>query len=265
MPNLREYWQGIAKKAGLTDDEAKAVEEFLGNDKVAKVFENGFVMRPDYSRDLDKQRDKLSGELDEVKGKNQKLVEWWEKEAQPAYQANLQGVESLKRYVELYGDLPDDNGKPVGKPNPDTLTQKQLDEALAVQGQNMVNLTKMAMRIGSDYLHRFKEPMSEEELAKLEKLAVDSQIPLDKAYDMYIAPRVREQEVEALTAKHEKDKADAVRDALSKHNLPVDPKPPEFHPFFNRPDAPGPKDALEARQHSKAEFMRGLQEDTGAG
>ena len=175
MADMKLYWQELAKKAGLPEEKAKAVLEALGDEAVAKAFNEGFKALPDYSRDLDRVRDETKASTAAtVKGEYDK---WYQETALPAYQANLQGVETLKKYQATYGPLDDaaanaaSNGN---RPNPDVLTKKEFEEALRSRDQMYVNLTKTATRIATDYYHRFKEPL---DVDAVEKLAVEKQLP----------------------------------------------------------------------------------------
>jgi hypothetical protein len=268
VDEIAGYWQELAKKSGLNEDQTKKVLEALGDEPVAKAFTENFRTASEFSSGLDKERAAVTERLTAAEQKAAVLEEWYEKEAKPAFERNLQGVSSLQQYQELYGPL--DGTAPLtatpnngNQPPMNAVTREELEEMFRQQSARTVDLTKAALIIGGDYQHRFKKPLSSEELAELETSAVENRLPLDKAYEMWIAPKVAEQEREALTAKFEKEKEDAVRDALSQHNLPVDNKPPEHHPFFHPEKAEGDEDkgenAFEAKQKSKSAFLSSWQ------
>lgn len=262
---IAAYWQELAKKAGVPEERVKAVVEALSDETVSKAFAEGFLTQPEYNRGLDKNKSEWESKVQEASAQAVKLNDWYEKEAKPAYEQNLHGIDTLKKYQELYGAL-DGTGdsKTNGDPPKDVLTRTELNEELRKRDQNVVDLTKTAMRISSDYTNRFKEPMSEEKLNELEKLAVDNSIPLGKAYEMWIAPRVNTMEREALEAKYEKKTVEAVADALSQHNLPVGSAAPEYHPFFNRDKVEGELSEVDKRSRSKEAFTKGWNEQGAA-
>jgi hypothetical protein len=54
MADTKQYWLNVAKEAGLSEDQTKALEAAVANDK----FANAFVPRPEYSRSLDAETQK---------------------------------------------------------------------------------------------------------------------------------------------------------------------------------------------------------------
>jgi hypothetical protein len=244
VDELASYWQELASKAGLDETQIKSVGETLGDERVAKVFTEGFRSASEFSRGLDKQRSEWEQKVNESNQKVEQLTNWYEKEAKPAYEQNLSGIQTLQKYQELYGSL---DGQPPAnpatyatQPEPSNgLTREEFQKAMEDYGHKTVDLTKAALLMGGDYQQRFKRPLSQEELSEIEKTALDNRLPLDKAYQSWVAPKVRELELSELEAKHKQEKEEAVRDALSKHNLPVESKPPEYHPFFNPQPAEG--------------------------
>ena len=102
VDELTSYWQELASKAGLDTTQIKAVAETLGDERVAKVFTEGFRSAPEFSRGLDKQRTEWEQKVNDSDQKVSQLTNWYETEAKPAYEQNLRGVQSLQRYQELY-------------------------------------------------------------------------------------------------------------------------------------------------------------------
>ena len=263
--NLSQYWQEMAAKAGLDEAQVKAVAESLGDETVAKVFKEAFVPVPDHHSTIDRQKTDFQQRLEAAQADGRRLTEWYEKEAKPAYEQNLGGVQSLKQYQELYGPLDGtansfhNNGTPRNDAPVNTVTRDELEKMFRERDEATVVLTKTAMRVSGDYAHRFKEPMSAENIAELEKVAVDNHISLDKAYELWIAPKVADQKESAMKAKFETEKAEAVRDALSQRNLPVDSKPQE-HPFFNPVKVEGEPTPADVRARSRDAFTQGWNE-----
>ncbi len=265
---MTEYWQGLANKAGLSDDQTQAVVASLSDEAVAKTFTDGFRSAPEYNKGLDANRADYNTKAADADKRATELTNWYNTEAKPAYEQNLQGVSTLQKYQELYGALDDDTAKVKPAAQPDkqvnAVTREELDKVMHQRGQETVALMKSATLMGGDYAHRFKKPLSEEQINEVEKVAVDNGLSLGKAYDMWVAPAIHKQETDALEVKHKKDTEEAVRDALSQHNLPVDSTQPD-HPFFNPPkqEGDGKSTPAEAQQHSKSAFLNGWAESSG--
>jgi hypothetical protein len=259
---LTDYWQGLTKEANLPDDKAKAVLEVLSDEAVSEAFTKGFRTAPEYNRGLDKNRADWEEKLTAAEETKARLTKWYNETAEPAYKQNAAGVAELKRYIDRYGTLDDStNGAEAastnGNPTKDVLTRAELEEMLKSRDQAVSSVVKQAMRISTEHVKRFDEPLSNEALAEVEGLVTEHGISLADAYERWTAPRIKEQETEALKAKFEKEKAEAVADALSKHNLPVETKAPEHNIFFN-PDKPdSTMSADEQARHQRDEFAAG--------
>ena len=103
-------------------------------------------------------------------------------------------------------------------------------------------------------MQRFKDIL---DVDAVEKLALEKGLPLDQAYKEFIAPK----EQAALEARHKEDiekaKAEAIRDYQSRLKLPIDTKPKEAHPFFDRKSPEKDKSELDQDRSSKDAFMQG--------
>ena len=131
---------------------------------------------------------------------------------------------------------------------------KLVEDKLKQRDGAYVGLTKTAVRISSDYMQRFKDIL---DVDAVEKLALEKGLPLDQAYKEFIAPK----EQAALEARHKEDiekaKAEAIRDYQSRLKLPIDTKPKEAHPFFDRKSPEKDKSELDQDRSSKDAFMQG--------
>src|SRR5215510_4681011 len=108
VTDLKAYFAELAAKNGLGDDIAKQFEALLGDDKVAKAFNNGFKPLPDYSHDLDDVRNRTKQE------KDSEYKTWYEGE-QEKYKQYLAGLEKLQQYEQSFGPL---DGNQNFNPNP---------------------------------------------------------------------------------------------------------------------------------------------------
>lgn len=250
--DLKKYWQDLAAKAGLSPEDTETVSKALGQDSVAKAFKDGFIPIPDYHRNLDQVKQEVTSE-------RQRLEEWHQRTALPAYQTNLAGIEELRRYKEAYGDLVDgpanyDNGNGNGA----GLTQAQLDRYFAEKrrelDRDVVGLTKTVARMTMDHLTRFKEPL---DIDAVEKLAVEKGLPPDLAYEKFIEPRVQAQKDAEFKAQLEARYNEGLKDGRTKAaSSPNDPRTKEYNVFFDRTEDPKISD-LDADRKSQAAFLEG--------
>lgn len=231
----RDYYKGLAQKAGVKDEQIASVLQVLEDDTLGKVFLDAFVPRPQYSSDLDARENAKKAAETEA----QKLRDWYEKDGRPAYEQNLRGVAALKKYEETYGPLDESSNRRERQEaaNQSGLTleevTKLLDKRLQEQGQAYVGLTKTAVRISQDYTRRFNEPLDVDEL---EQFALKRSLPLDLAYDAYIAPKVEKATTAAWEAKVAAARLEGEKAARSKSGLPADSGPREPHPIFDHVD-----------------------------
>lgn len=248
VEEAKAYFTKLAQDTGLDESQREAVLKAFENDKFARGAADPLMRQDDYSRAQDK-----------VRAREKELTDWYTK-AEKAYNANLAGVEQLKQYEQLYGPLNGDSK--IGGGTPAGLTQKDLDERIALLSQATVNLFHKGLRMAQDHLHRFGEPLDTQ---ALERYAVENKITdTDLAYDRFVQPKLDAQrqrqdtEREASVAKRiEEAKAEAVRDFASRNKLPIDAGPKPFHPFFDR-DAPKEGTSeLDQDRASRGAFMEG--------
>jgi len=255
----KKHFQTLAENAGLSKEQQEAVLKAMDNDRFRTDVSNGYKRQEDYSR-----------EMDGLRGEKERLKTWYEKEELPKYQRYQQSLERLEAYQTKYGELDDPQGLNNGdrdrgnggggNGNGNTgymskeAVSKYVEEQLRARDGAYVGLTKTAVRIGHDYVRRFNEPL---DVDAVEKIALERGLPLDQAYDVYVAPKERE----AMEKRHkdeiEKAKQEAVRDYQSRHQLPVDTKPREAHPFWDRKVQEQGKTEAEADAGSREAFMQG--------
>src|SRR5690242_7246971 len=221
MADLKSYWQELAKAQGLSDEDAAAVLQVLGNEKVAKAFQQGFVERPVFSSELDKTRNEWKSKVDQYN-------DWYQKTALPAHQQAQQAVELLNKYQQTYGSL-DGTAKFEAATG---MTQEQinkiLDERQGQQNQAFMKVSKTLARASADYMKRFGDVL---DMDAFEDFAVKRGGDPWDAYNAFVAPKVQEATAAAETKRtqefEEKLKAareEGARDALSKRGLPTEVK-----------------------------------------
>lgn len=235
--NVKEYAAQVAKDAGLQDDAAKAFIDSFGNEKLAKAFEDRMLAQSDYSRNMDglrkKEADMLKNYQDNlaITAKNQEVVN--EYDAQ------------VKRYKDIYGEL-DGTG---AKPSVDTsnfIDKKTFEEALNRQGQQSIQITKIATRCATDYYARFQKVL---DIDALEKFTLESGLPLQSAYDKFIEPQVKEIENTLFADKLKKAREEGVTEGLSKRDNPTDTGSPAPNGFMGNllkktDGAPNPRNSF---------------------
>jgi len=207
---VKDYIAELAQKAGLDASLTETLLKATENPTFAKELEGGVMRQSDYSRALDGLRSQEAALKD-----NQ--AKWMK------YHADNEGyVKELEAKVS--GRSSDIVAGP-SKAELDTRFKETVDRAV---GTN-VNIMKQALKVQDDYRTRFGKSL---DLDALEKLALETNLPLTAAYDQMIKPEL-EAKAKADTEKAIADaKAEGAREALSKHNLPVDNAPADASPFF---------------------------------
>ena len=239
-----DKWVKEAKeKAGLTEDEVKGLTPLLQKEGLAKFLEEGTMLRSDYSRKQDELKaefEKQAATLETEKG------QWRD------YGAKLKGWEAdhqrqatdLERYREQYGDL---NGGRPAAPAIDPakfVSREDYEKAMSQQSDAFLGILEDATAIQGEHMARFGKPLVRTQLAELKKYALDNKMRLGDAYDRWIAPEVEKTRNAAIEARITAAREEGRKSALSEHKLPVDTRPPEPSPFWDKPAAP--KDGVPA-------------------
>lgn len=252
IDDLRQYWQEIATKAGLSQDVADSISESLGNESVAKAFRQGFVPVPEHHSTLDEIKNNADARVAQMN-------EWYNQTALPAYQTNLAGIERLRQYESVYGELDPNTTTRQTANDLGFKSKAELDsyiqEQLRSTQQTAANLMKVLPKLQVDYYNRFKEVL---DLNEVEKLAVTKGLSPEGAYNEYISPKVEEQRQKEFELKLKEAREQGERDAVSKYHLPVDTTPKESNPFFGREPAPEKANTpLEEDRASRSAFLDG--------
>ena len=95
IDDYKTYFAELAKRAGLTEEQAKPVLEALSNEAIHKVFRDGFKALPDYSYDLDQVRD--TTRTSAVAEAKKFYDDWFREKGEPAY---LQHKKVADEYAE---------------------------------------------------------------------------------------------------------------------------------------------------------------------
>lgn len=254
LEDLKKYGQELAKKAGLNEEQVKTLLEAFDNETIRE----GFVMRPDYSRDLDKAAAKAKDKAE--KDAKAFYDNWWSTEAKPAYDKAIALQEQYAKYKQLYGDLEQQNLNDGNNNKPPAgMTQEQIDklisDKLAGVNENYSRTLKEAMRISTQHLKDYGEILDPEELEKFAAEHKYTDIPT--AYQNFVAPKLKEKEEAAWQKKLEEAKAEGVKEGRSQAPTFPGERPREYvNPFLKQRGIPEGKDPKEVSRDAFLEVFR---------
>lgn len=221
----KEYLEQLAQTAGLSQEERDNILKVAtANEKFAKGLEEGVLNRSDYSRNMDELRKKQTetqtyyASLLETTNKNQQVVN--------------EHAAMVQRYKAQYGDL-DESGerKVIPTDNGNFISKKEYEEELKRRDANYIGLLEVGLDIVGKHMYEFKEPLN---IAALKKEAIEKNLSLQQAYDQMVMPRRTEAQAAALKTQLDAARAEGARDFASKHKLPIDSAPREYHVIHDR-------------------------------
>jgi hypothetical protein len=215
--DTKQYAEELLKAAGVSDDNVKqAVINIFSNEAVAKRVSDDMLRQSDYSRNMDA----LTAKVNANNTYRQELVTWeasrkaeWERAIAEA--ANGNGDRQVIQTVQ----------------NPDVVTKKDFEAELQKRDGQFIGLLETGMSIASRHAVEFKEPL---DTAALKKIAMEKNLSLQAAYDEMVAPRRAETGTAQRKAEIEAAKAEGAREFASKHKIPVDTQPREYHVLLDR-------------------------------
>jgi len=227
MATVKEYYEGLLKKAGVADDKRQAILTALDDENVTKVLNEDMVAprlrQDDYSRNMDA----LKSDKEKWGKFYQDTITW---------KANEQErIAQLEALAQQNGHDPNGNAnggqQTVLTTEALTALDKKYDERMKSQEQNFLSLLEGVGDITSDYVVRFKE---KPDLGAIKKIAIEKQMSLTQAYNEYIAPRVQAMQTADFDARLKAAREEGAKDALSKQGLPGITAPRDFHPLLDR-------------------------------
>jgi hypothetical protein len=258
IDEARAHYTKLAQDSGLSPEATTAFLQAMDNDRFRGALSTGYQRHDEYSRGMDA-----------LRAEKERLRQWYEQEELPKYQLYQQGSDELRRYKERYGALDDglNNGRggmqdQSGNGNLSRGMSKEeidkyVEDKLRQRDNAYVQLMKDSASIPMDHYTKFGKPLSRAEINEIEKVALDNGVVFNKGYELWVQPKERE----AAEARHkeelEKAKAEAVRDYQSRMKLPVDTKPKEAHPFFDRKTVDKNISEVDQDRHSREAFMQG--------
>ena len=216
VENYEDYFKELAKKAGLSDEQAAPVLEALKNDKIRE----GFVPRPNYSADLDSVKAKAAEESRAAAIAESKAFydNWYKTEAKPAYDKALAIQDQLSKYQTTYGAL--DDGLNYSGSNGGSKQIKMEDveklvrDATAAQAAAFIDMNKKSMKFATKHLQEFNEVLDPDDLEKFAQTNGYSDI--GQAYSAYISPRIQAKQTEEWEAKLKAAKEEGITEGRSR-------------------------------------------------
>ncbi len=229
-----DWFKELANEAGLSAEETSAFIKVAENQKLASRVETTVkTAEEDYQAQLGRVKT-LDAELNDYKvwaNGNGTLRDGRkiDKGALAAYQ------ELQKQYSDAAVELErmKNGGAPPDFDTTKFVTRDDIQKQLSDRDARYAGVIKQMGRLASKHAVNFKEEL---DVDALEKLAIETNLPLDVAYDRLIQPRVEEARKTAAEADKKAYAEQAVKDALSRHSLPTDPTPQATAPIFIQRD-----------------------------
>lgn len=210
--DTKQYLDELLAEAGVAADDPKrqVIAEVFGNEKVSKKWSADVMRQSDYSR----AQDALSAEKKKTADYYASLLQWGtDKDAElKAREAALSSTVQPGAF-----DI--------------AATEKKWEERLQKTEGQFLSLLETGMSLASRHVAEFKEPL---DTAALKKIAQEKNLSLTQAYDEMVAPRRAETSAATFKAQLVAAREEGARDALSKHHIPTNATPPEYHPIFDR-------------------------------
>jgi hypothetical protein len=264
MASIQEYWEQVAKKAGLADEQIGQVAALLGDEKVSKAFSDNFKMLPDYSRGLDEVRDKARSEG--AKSKEDEYKSWYN-DTKTKYDQYTSSLATLEQYKKVYGPLEGAKQHRQAVQQGSGFTQEQLDqiieerlskdldERFRQRDQSYIDLLEIRER----HMQTFKEPLATKEFESFWREHPELG-NMNTAYREFVTPRIEERREAETADKLKAAREEGLRDGLSQQNAPGAHGRKGFSPLFDRQTEIDKMGDLEKEQHSRAAFLEAMQE-----
>ena len=234
VEEIKQYAQEFLSKNGMAPEKVSVIVETLGDPTAAKAFADGFVPRPDYSRDLDKTRDDWQAKYNSAMKPAQDVLNWYNSEVKPWWEKNQEKVTGYDRYQQTFGPLDDttnkdDKARQTVTPA-NVVTKEDLAAFMSQRDEAYSSLLKLVPRLVSSHFRQFNEEL---DLDGLEKFAKDKNLSLDIAYQQMMQPKVEAAKEAQWQLKAKQMADEAVRDYATKHSLPVDTGPKPVSPVWD--------------------------------
>lgn len=195
------------------------IEELLKDEKVSTKLREGVLARADYSASMDELTANQQRFDQEVQEARQRIDGWktWYGAASSEYATTKT---KLQQYEDEFGELNQNQQRQVAKQYGLSVEQfeQRLSEEIQKRDVAALKFVDDLTDLKIEHRQRFGEKL---DTAAVYKIAGEKQLPLDVAYQIYTVDKVKEETETKLNERIVKERADAVAEALSKHNLPV--------------------------------------------
>lgn len=210
------YQEFLADLKALNPEIEKVLDE-----KVTSKLKESVLARADYSASMDalkKEREDLQTYLAAEKQK----IDGWQTWYGNATTEFAQMAKEVQAYRDEFGELNTADKRRAAAQaglTPEQFEQK-LNEELQRRETAYMKFMDDLSDLKMEHRERFKERL---DTSAVYKIAGEKSLPLDVAYDIYIADRVEADRKTAYEADMKKAREEGAREALAKHNLPVVP------------------------------------------
>lgn len=237
--DLKEYFASLAKDGGWDDATQQTVLKAIAdNEKVSKKLGDELMTRPDYSRSMDE----LRKQTEAFEQQKTAWQEWYKTADSAVRQQQAEAVQAkaaLNAYKETFGDLTGGtvdpkNGNGTAPAFDPAQLQTQMTQQFQALQQQLLGTVVETAKVQGDYFQTFNRPMSPAEVDELTKLATSQGRPLSDVYREYVAPKLQEKQKAEWEAETTRRTNEAVKDALSKHQIPVDAAPKGTSSFLSK-------------------------------
>lgn len=257
--DINEYIDNLLADEDVDDATKEAFASVLARDNVADKFRQGYLRQSDYSRNMDRVRDKEK----QLEAEIEKSRSFYERQIEQDHNNMQKWNEMQREYDRLKsrGDdfyLDDDDFDPSAHKRqpetpPDVVTQDEFNRALRNLEQTSVQLLGQTVNYAQEHMKEFNEPLDAEGLYSY---ALENKLPIKVAYEQYTAEQREEARERKYKADLEAARKRGAEEERSKHGLPaVDSRPRGIHAL--RPPKDVPKTRKDRVDAAVRDFMQG--------
>lgn len=216
------------------------VEELLADEKVSSKLRESVLARADYSSKMDEVA-KTRKDMDTYLAQERQKIDGWQKWYGDATKEVATVAEQLERYREQFGELDPQQQRQVARQAGMTTEQfdaqinKRLMEEFNKHNSAIAKFANDLTDIKIEHRERFKERLDTDSLYKI---AGEKNLPLDVAYDVFIADRVEALDKSNRADELKRAREEGAREALAQHRLPTLTSAPTMTHVLDVVDAP---------------------------
>lgn len=221
--SAKEYYEGVLKQAGVSEAKRQALISQLEDPELAKALADDAIAPRLRQEEFSRNMDLVRQEKEKTTKYYADLLAWKAEQDRILAEAANGG-----RTVNNGGEVV--NGEYLTKKELEAL-KKEFSDELSKMSTNQITITKMMGRLASQHVVEFREPL---DVDALEKVAVEKNLPLPQAYAEMVAGRRASLSEEQRKAELAKAREEGAKEFASKHKIPVDTQPREYHVLLDR-------------------------------